>query len=80
MSRLTSTRPGSSHVRTYYPQYGSGAVDIGKIAKDANLTALLGLFLFYGHPDWIADNYDQFVEPAPAEARIFDLKTGRAAS
>jgi hypothetical protein len=32
------------HVRTYYPQHGGGAVDVGKIAKDANLT-LLGLFV-----------------------------------
>jgi hypothetical protein len=43
-----------------------GAVDVGKAAKDANLMALLGLFLFDGHPDWIAANYDQFVRPGPA--------------
>jgi hypothetical protein len=63
---LTTTRQHFSHVRTYYPQYGGGAVDVEKAAKDANLIALLGLFLFDGHPDWTAANYDQFVKPAPA--------------
>jgi len=43
---LTTTKQHFDHVRTYYPQYGSGVVDVGKIAKDANLTLLLGLFLF----------------------------------
>ena len=33
-------------VRTYYPQYGGGVVDVGKIAKDVDLKLLLGLFLF----------------------------------
>jgi hypothetical protein len=67
---LATTKEHFSHARTYYPQYGGGAVDVGKIAKDAGLTALLGLFLFDGHPDWIAGNYDQFVKPAPARGNI----------
>jgi len=51
-------------------------VDVGKIAKDAGLTALLGLFLFDGHPDWIAGNYDQFVKPAPARGNIAGILIG----
>src|SRR5262245_55303486 len=73
---LATTRQHFSHVRTYYPQYGGGAVDVGKIAKDANLTALLGLFLFDGHPDWIADNYNQFVRPAPVRGNIAGILIG----
>jgi exo-beta-1,3-glucanase (GH17 family) len=73
---LATTRQHFSHVRTYYPQYGGGAVDVGKIAKDANLIALLGLFLFDGHPDWIADNYNQFVRPAPARGNIAGILIG----
>ena len=53
---LATTRQHFAHARTYYPQYGGGAVDVGKIAKDANLNLLLGLYLFDGHDDWTADN------------------------
>jgi exo-beta-1,3-glucanase (GH17 family) len=63
-------------VRTYYPQYGGGAVDVGKSRKDAGLTALLGLFLFDDHPDWIAGNYDQFVKPAPTRGNIAGILIG----
>jgi glucan 1,3-beta-glucosidase len=73
---LTTTKQHFGHVRTYYPQYGGGAVDVGKIAKDANLTLLLGLFLFDGHPDWIAGNYDQFVKPAVARGNITAILIG----
>jgi hypothetical protein len=38
-------------------------VDVGKLAKDAGLNLMLGLFLFDGHPDWIEGNYQQFVKP-----------------
>ena len=73
---LTTTKQHFGHVRTYYPQYGGGAVDVGKIAKDANLTLLLGLFLFDGHPDWIAGNYQQFVKPAVARGNITAILIG----
>ena len=73
---LATTRQHFSHVRTYYPQYGGGAVDVGKAAKDANLTALLSLFLFDGHPDWIAANYDQFVKAAPTRGNIAGILIG----
>jgi exo-beta-1,3-glucanase (GH17 family) len=73
---LATTKQHFDHVRTYYPQYGGGAVDVGKIAKDANLTLLLGLFLFDGHPDWIAGNYDQFVKPAVARGNIDGILVG----
>ena len=73
---LATTKPHFDHVRTYYPQYGGGAVDVGTIAKDANLTLLLSLFLFDGHPDWIASNYDQFVKPAVARGNIGGILIG----
>jgi exo-beta-1,3-glucanase (GH17 family) len=43
---LATTKLHFELVRTYYPQYGGGAVDVGKIAKDVDLKLLLGLFLF----------------------------------
>jgi len=73
---LATTKQHFGHARTYYPQYGGGAVDVGKIAKDANLTLLLGLFLFDGHPDWIGANYDQFVKPAVARGNIAGILVG----
>ena len=73
---LATTKQHFDHVRTYYPQYGGGAVDVGKIAKDTNLILLLGLFLFDGHPDWIAGNYDQFVKPAVARGNIAGILIG----
>ena len=50
---LATTKQHFVHVRTYYPQYGGGAVDVGKLAKDVGLNLMLSLFLFDGHPDWI---------------------------
>jgi exo-beta-1,3-glucanase (GH17 family) len=41
---LATTKQHFGHVRTYYPQYGGGAVDVGKLAKDAGLNLMLGLF------------------------------------
>ena len=73
---LATTKQHVGHVRTYYPQYGGGAVDVGKIAKDTDLALLLGLFLFDGHPDWIAGNYEQFVQPAIARGNIAGLLIG----
>src|SRR5437016_976918 len=73
---LATTKPHFGQVRTYYPQYGGGAVDVGKIAKDTDLALLLGLFLFDGHPDWIAENYEQFVQPAVARGNIAGLLIG----
>ena len=73
---LTTTKARFGSVRTYYPQYGGGAVDVGKIANDADLRLLLGLFLFDGHPDWIEGNYDQFVKPAVARGNVAAILIG----
>jgi glucan 1,3-beta-glucosidase len=73
---LASTKQHFGHVRTYYPQYGGGAVDVGKLAKDAGLNLMLGLFLFDGHPDWIEGNYQQFVKPAAARGNITAILIG----
>jgi len=73
---LATTKTHFGHVRTYYPQYGGGAVDVGKIAKDAGLELLLGLFLFDGHPDWTAGNYEQFVKPAVARRNVVGILIG----
>ena len=73
---LATTKARFGSVRTYYPQYGGGAVDVGKIANDADLRLLLGLFLFEGHPDWIEGNYDQFVKPAAARGNVAAILIG----
>jgi exo-beta-1,3-glucanase (GH17 family) len=73
---LATTKQHFGHVRTYYPQYGGGAVDVGKLANDAGLNLMLGLFLFDGHPDWIEDNYQQFVKPAVARGNITAILIG----
>ena len=73
---LARTKPHFEHMRTYYPQYGGGAVDVSKIAKDQNVALLLGLFLFDGHPDWIASNCEDFVKPAVARGNIAGILIG----
>src|SRR5260370_446814 len=73
---LATTKLHFDLVRTYYPQYGGGVVDVGKIAKDVGLNLLLGLFLFESHPDWTAGNYDQFVKPAVARRNIAGILVG----
>jgi exo-beta-1,3-glucanase (GH17 family) len=73
---LATTKQHFGDVRTYYPQYGGGAVDVGKLAKDAGLNLMLGLFLFDGHPDWIESNYQQFVKPAVARGNITAILIG----
>jgi exo-beta-1,3-glucanase (GH17 family) len=73
---LVTTKQHFNYGRTYYPQYGGGAVDVGKVAKDANLTLLLGLYLFDDHPDWIAGNYDQFVKPAVGRGNVEGILVG----
>jgi len=75
-SDLATSRQHFGHVRTYYPQYGGGVVDVGQLTKNANLTVLLGLFLFDGHPDWIADNYGRFVKSAVARGNVAGLLIG----
>jgi hypothetical protein len=40
---LATTKQHFSHVRTYYPQYGGGAVDVGKLAKEVGLNLMLSL-------------------------------------
>jgi exo-beta-1,3-glucanase (GH17 family) len=73
---LATTKLHFDLVRTYYPQYGGGVVDVGKIAKDVELNLLLGLFLFQSHPDWTAGNYDQFLKPAVARGNIAGILVG----
>src|SRR5262245_49315985 len=73
---LAATKPHFGHVRTYYPQYGGGAVDVGQLAKNAYLTLLLSLFLFEGHSDWTAENYAHFVKPAVARGNVAGLLIG----
>jgi exo-beta-1,3-glucanase (GH17 family) len=73
---LATTKQHFSHVRTYYPQYGGGAVDVGKLAKEVGLNLMLSLFLFDGHPDWIEGNYQQFVRPAAARGNITAILIG----
>ena len=67
---LATTKQHFGVARTYYPQYGGGLVDVGKVAKDANLNLLLGLFLFPGHDDWTDGDYQRFVKPAVARGNI----------
>jgi hypothetical protein len=45
-------------------------------SKDVDLKLLLGLFLFESHPDWTADNYNQFVKPAVARGNIVGILVG----
>ena len=83
---LATTKLHFELVRTYYPQYSGGAVDVGKIAKDVDLNLLLGLSLFESqslfesHPDWTASNYDQFVKPAVARGNIAGIGRRRKLS
>lgn len=39
---LATTKQHFDHARTYYPQYGGGAVDVARVARDQNLALLLG--------------------------------------
>src|SRR5262245_66294973 len=73
---LTTTRQHFEHVRTYYPQYGGGAVDVDQVAKDVNLSTLLGLYLFERNPEWISDNYARFVKPAVARGNVAGILIG----
>jgi len=41
---LATTKQHFGYVRTYYPQYGGGAVDVGKLANDAGLNLMLASF------------------------------------
>ncbi len=73
---LVTTKQQFGSVRTYYPQYGGGVVDVGKVASDANLSLLLGLFLFPGHDDWTDGDYQGFVKPAVARGNIEGVLVG----
>jgi len=63
-------------IRTYYAQFGGGAVDVGKVAADVGLEVLLGLYLYPDHPDWIAKDYDQFVKPAISRGNVIGILIG----
>jgi exo-beta-1,3-glucanase (GH17 family) len=74
---LTSTKAHFGCVRTYYPQYNGGAVDIGQIAYNLGLQMLDSLFLFEGHhPDWVEGNYVQFLKPAIARGNVLGVLIG----
>ena len=73
---LATTKQHFESVRSYYPQYGGGVVDVGKVAKDANLSLLLGLYLFDNHDDWIANNYHNFVTPAVKRGNVDGILVG----
>ena len=73
---LATTKQHFGSARTYYPQYGGGVVDVAGVAKDANLNLLLGLFLFPGHDDWTAGDYQRFVKPAVARGNIEGIRVG----
>ena len=72
---LAATQQHFAHVRTYYPQFGGGAVDVGRVAKDAGLNLLLGLFLFDNNA-WTAGDYNNFVKPAVARGNIAGILVG----
>ncbi len=73
---LATTKQHFEHARTYYPQYGGGVVDVGKVAKEADLNLLLGLFLFEGHDDWTENNYQSFVKSAGKRGNIAGILVG----
>jgi exo-beta-1,3-glucanase (GH17 family) len=75
-AHLATTKQHFGSARTYYPQYGGGVVDVGKVAKDANLNLLLGLFLFPGPDDWTDGDYQRFVMPAVARGNIEGVLVG----
>lgn len=63
-------------IRTYYSQFGGGAVDVGKVAADAGVNVLLGLYLFKNHPEWTANSYEHFVTPAMGRGNVTGLLVG----
>lgn len=63
-------------IRTYYAQFGGGAVDIGEVAADVGLKVLLGLYLYRDNPDWIAKDYERFVKPAVGRGNVIGLLVG----
>jgi exo-beta-1,3-glucanase (GH17 family) len=73
---FATTKQHFGSARTYYPQYGGGVVDIGQVTKDANLDLLLGLYLFAGHDDYTAGDYERFVKPAVARGNIEGVLVG----
>ncbi|MFO0998566.1 MAG: hypothetical protein U1F33_17995 [Alphaproteobacteria bacterium] len=73
---LATTKAHFQDVRVYYPQYGGGAVDVGKATRAAGLGVLLALFPFPGHDDWTAENYAAFVKPAVAGSNVRALLVG----
>jgi hypothetical protein len=74
---LTSTKAHFGYVRTDYPQYNGGAVDVGQIAYQVGLKVLDSLSLFEGqHADWIEGNYVQFLKPAIARGNVLGVLIG----
>jgi glucan 1,3-beta-glucosidase len=73
---LAQTKAHFGYLRTYYPQYNGGAVDVGQISYDLGLKLLNSLFLFDGNPDWIENNYVQFLKPAVARGNVIGALIG----
>ena len=73
---LTFTKAHFGFLRTYYPQYNGGAVDVGQIAYGLGLKVLNSLFLFDSHPDWIENNYLQFLKPSVARGNVIGVLIG----
>lgn len=73
---LAATKQHFGSARTYYPQYGGGVVDAGKVARDASLNLLLGLFPYPRHDDWTASDYQRFVRPAVARGNVEGILVG----
>ncbi len=75
-SELATIKQHFNLVRTYYPQYGGGQVDVGKLTQAAGLKVMLGLFLFPGHDDWTAGDYQNFVKTAVGRGNVACLLVG----
>ncbi len=73
---LSEVKKHFASLRSYYPQYGGGTVDLGKLTKQLGLNVYLGLFLFPGHNDWTAENYANYVKPAVARGNVAALIIG----
>lgn len=73
---LTRIKQHFGVTRTFYAQFGNNAVDVGKVAADVGVRVLLGLYLYNGHPDWVANDYEQFVKPAARRGNVIGILIG----
>jgi exo-beta-1,3-glucanase (GH17 family) len=66
---------GFSEVRTYYPQYGGGQVDVAQVVNEAGLTLAIGLNIF-DNDEWTQGNFDQFLVTAPSKCTVTSVLIG----